>query len=253
VVGRNISFPTSSTMSTLGAPVVSYTREDVAITLKVTPQINESNFVTLEVYQEVSEVEESAQDSSSGMVDKPPTTSKRSAETTVVVRDNQTVVLGGLISSTETEVETKVPILGDLPLLGVLFRSHKNQARKTNMMIFLTPHVIDKPEDLEEVYRVKWAQRQEYIRRFYGKGRDKAEAELADLLQYSMNQVDRPSPWRTKILTAEESAGFTTIGGQGSDDKKPVQFHEVGQPVAPEVPAAPTTAPDVVDPLPEGD
>jgi hypothetical protein len=121
------------------------------------------------------------------------------------------------------------------------------------MMIFLTPHVIDKPEDLEEVYRVKWAQRQEYIRRFYGKGRDKAEAQLADLLQYSMNQVDRPSPWRTKVLTPEESAGFTTIGGQGTDEKKPVQFHEVGQPATPEVPAAPTTGPDVVDPLPEGD
>ncbi len=230
VVGRNISFPTSSAMNNLGTPVVSFQREDVAITLKVTPQINESNFVTLEIYQEVSEVEDSANDSGASIVDKPPTTSKRSVETTVVVRDNQTVVLGGLISSTESEVETKVPVLGDLPLLGVLFRGQQKKTRKTNLMIFLTPHVIDGPEDLEEVYRVKWAQRQEYLRRFYGKGRDKAEAQLADLLQFSMNHVDQPSPWRTKVLTPGQTQGFTTIGSQNPGDEPPVQVREVGKP-----------------------
>ena len=103
------------------------------------------------------------------------------AETTVVVRDNQTVVIGGLIGNTETEVETKVPILGDLPLLGLLFQGQRSSSRKTNMLIFLTPHIVDAPEDLEEVYRIKWAQRQEYIKRFYGKGRDRAAKEMKKL------------------------------------------------------------------------
>jgi general secretion pathway protein D len=216
VVGRNIPFPVSTGRDNNGQAIVSYQREDVAITLKVTPQINESNFVTLEVFQEVQEVEEDSQGldaSTAGFI-----TSKRSAETTVVVRDNQTVVIGGLIGTTETEVETKVPILGDLPLLGMLFRGRRNSSRKTNMLIFLTPHIIEEPEDLEEVYRIKWAQRQEYIKRFYGKGRDKADSALKELLSFSMNQIDEPSMYRTKIPSKDRAAGFTTIGAEAVNE-----------------------------------
>jgi len=226
VVGRNIPFPVSTGRDNNGQPIVSYQREDVAITLKVTPQINESNFVTLEVFQEVQEVEEDNQGldaSSAGFI-----TSKRSAETTVVVRDNQTVVIGGLIGNTETEVETKVPILGDLPLLGLLFRGQRNSSRKTNMLIFLTPHIVDAPEDLEEVYRIKWAQRQEYIKRFYGKGRDRAANEMKKLLSYSMNQVDSPSVYRTKIPTNQEATGFTTIGADAPEERTPPEVREIG-------------------------
>ncbi len=226
VVGRNIPFPVSTGRDNNGQPIVSYQREDVAITLKVTPQINESNFVTLEVFQEVQEVEEDNQGldaSSAGFI-----TSKRSAETTVVVRDNQTVVIGGLIGNTETEVETKVPILGDLPLLGLLFRGQRNSSRKTNMLIFLTPHIVDAPEDLEEVYRIKWAQRQEYIKRFYGKGRDRAAKEMKKLLSYSMNQVDNPSVYRTKVPTEQEAQGFTTIGADVSEERTPPEVREIG-------------------------
>jgi general secretion pathway protein D len=194
VVGRNIPFPVSNSFNANGQPVISYQREDVAITLKVTPQINESNYVTLQVFQEVQEVEEDSSGldvSSAGFI-----TSKRSAETTVVIRDNQTVVLGGLMGSTDTEVETKVPILGDLPLLGRLFRGTRTTSRKTNLLIFLTPHVINEPADMEEIYRIKVAQRQEFLRRFYGKSREEQEDALAELLQYSMNQVDQPSLYR---------------------------------------------------------
>jgi general secretion pathway protein D len=208
VVGRNIPFPVSTGRDNNNNPIVSYQREDVATTLKVTPQINESNFVTLEVFQEVTEVEEDSQGldvSTSGFI-----TSKRSAETTVLVKDNQTVVIGGLIGATETEVETKVPVLGDLPLVGTLFRGSRTTSRKTNLLIFLTPHVIAEPADLEEVYRIKYAQRQEFIRRFYGKSRDEQEAEMKSLLSYSMNQVDEPSPWRTKSDSAMQ---VQTIGG----------------------------------------
>ena len=208
VVGKNVPFKAGSSMSGTGTTIQNITREDVGLTLKVTPQINESRFVTLEVFQEVQELQESA-DSDLG-----PTTSKRSAETTVVVRDNQTVVIGGLIGSTETESETKIPILGDLPLIGMFFRGRRAVASKTNMMIFLTPHIIEEPEDLEEVYRIKWAQRQEYIKRFYGKSREKADAAMNQLLKYSMNQVDKPSVYRTKVSSQTEAGGFTTIGAE---------------------------------------
>ncbi len=227
IVGRNIPFPVSTGRDSNNNPIVSYQREDVATTLKVTPQINESNFVTLEVYQEVQEIEEDSQGldvNSAGFI-----TSKRSAETTVLVRDNQTVVLGGLIGTTDTEVETKIPLLGDLPLLGALFRGRRTVSRKTNLLIFLTPHVIDGPEDLEEVYRIKVAQRNEFIRRFYGKSAEDQQTELAKLLQYSMNVVDQPSVYRTKLGS---SSNVTTITGTGEVEESRLDDHTQDAPEA---------------------
>jgi len=247
IVGRNIPFPVSTGRDSNNNPIVSYQREDVATTLKVTPQINESNFVTLEVYQEVQEIEEDSQGldvSSAGFI-----TSKRSTETTVVVRDNQTVVLGGLIGTTDTQVESKIPLLGDLPLIGTLFRGRRTVSRKTNLLIFLTPHVIDDPEDLEEVYRVKVAQRNEFIRRFYGKSVEDQQQEMADLMQYSMNVVDRPSVYRTK---AGSASNVTTITGSGEEEYSSTQTSDddTTQPKSTE-PTDSTGQLDVEDPFNE--
>ena len=197
VVGRNIPFPTSQGRDSNNNPIVSYSREDVAITLKVTPQINESDYVTLELFQEVTDIEEDSQGldvTSAGFI-----TSKRSTETSVLVQDNQTIVIGGLMGATDTTVETKVPILGDLPLVGALFRGNRQVSRKTNLLIFLTPHVIDEPADLQEVYEIKVAQREEFLRRFYGKNEVEQMAELNELLAGSMNIIDEPSMYRTKV------------------------------------------------------
>ena len=203
------SLPVSSGRDSNNNPIISYQREDVAITLKVTPQINESDFVTLEVFQEVTDIEEDAQGldvTSAGFI-----TSKRSAETTVMVRDNQTVVIGGLMGQTDTEVETKVPILGDLPLIGALFRGKRSSSRKTNLLIFLTPHVIEEPADLEEVHRVKVAQRQEFLRRFYGRSTEEQEDSLKALLRYSMNVIDEPSMYRTKVSSTTQVSTISDI------------------------------------------
>ena len=216
VVGRNIPFPVSSGLDANGNQLVSYQRQDVAITLTVTPQINESDFVTLEIFQEVAEIEEDSSGldvTSAGFI-----TSKRSAETTVLVRNNQTVVIGGLMGQTETEVETKVPILGDLPLIGALFRGRRTSSRKTNMLIVLTPHIIDNPEDLEEVYRIKVAQRNEFLTRFYGRSELEQANELNDLLQYSMNLIDEPSVYRTRIVESTQSIQTIT----GDEDYEPM-------------------------------
>ncbi len=185
VVGRKVPFPTSTSFSQLGTPIVSYQREDVATTLKVTPRVNSSNQVTLEVTVEVAEVEEDNRGldaSQAGFI-----TSKREIETTALVGDNQTVVLGGLVGMTDTVVETKVPILGDIPVIGVLFRGSRVEHRKSNLMVFLTPHIVDDDDDMLEIMKIKEAQRQEFIRRFYGKSRDVQMKELQDLLRYSMN------------------------------------------------------------------
>jgi len=204
VVGRKIPFPGNTTFSNVGQPITSFTREDVAITMKITPQINAADYVTLELELEVSEVEDSAQAQADLFASGGPTTSKRNVKTTVIVRDNETMVLGGLVGTTQTHSENKIPILGDLPLLGALFRSTSDKDRKTNLMVFLTPHIIDGPDDMYEVQRVKEAQRQEFFRRFYGKSRDQYWSELQSLLRYSMNMVEEPSMYRGPATVDQE-------------------------------------------------
>ena len=238
-----------------GLPSISFTRQDVGIILRVTPQISESEYVTLDVYQEISEVKEgsSSDSASSGG----PTTTKRSAETRVAVRSNQTVVIGGLMQEVETESESKVPILGDIPLIGALFRNKRKTKRKTNLLIFLTPHVIDSPEDLQEIYKVKMLQREEFMRRFYGKSRKDQLAELDKLVRFSMNLPDTPSVYssppeepaasrysdpqtidddelRNAIDSLEDAGGATLITPDGEID--------IDSDEAEEEPAAPTDA-----------
>ena len=195
-VGRNVPFPVSSGRDNNNNPIVSYQREDVGIELTVTPQINESNSVTMEISLKVAEVEEDSSGldvTTAGFI-----TSERELENVAVVEDNQTIVIGGLIGKTTTQVETKIPLLGDIPLIGALFRGKRDTERKTNLLIFLTPHVINTSADLEEVYRVKWAQRQEFVKRFYGKSRDAQQQELQTLLAGSMTAIDQPSQYQKK-------------------------------------------------------
>jgi general secretion pathway protein D len=111
----------------------------VGITLRLTPQISEGNTVRLDIYEEVSAIVPTT-------VGDPnlvgPTTSVRSASTTVVVKDAQTVVIGGLISDNSLRQRNTVPYLGDLPVLGNLFRSDGDTTNKINLLIFLTPHIV---------------------------------------------------------------------------------------------------------------
>jgi len=84
-----------------------------------------------------------------------PVTQKRTVDTTVIVKDKQTVVIGGLIDESITMNETKVPVLGDIPILGWMFRSTEEEHQKTNLYIFLTPRVIQSPAEADDVYREK--------------------------------------------------------------------------------------------------
>jgi general secretion pathway protein D len=126
----------------------------------VTPLINESNQVRLEIDQE-----SSAPGATSGTLGAVSIT-KRTANTTVVVQDQQTVVIGGLMSDEYTTSRTKVPVLGDLPLLGALFRTSDVQKRKKNLLLVLTPHVIRDQEDLRKIFERKMQDRQEFLDRY---------------------------------------------------------------------------------------
>jgi general secretion pathway protein D len=167
MVGQNVPFITGQTQNAVtGSQTLFNTvnRQDVGIKLSLTPQIASDDNVRLEVNQEISDVIASTLTNQAG-----PTTSKRSASTTVVVKDRQTMVIGGLIRDNVTSSESKVPFLGDIPILGWLFKSKTTSIDKTNLMIFITPYIIknegeagdltrQKNEDLEkfrEEYRIE--------------------------------------------------------------------------------------------------
>ncbi len=150
-IGQNIPIVTGRTEAATGgnnlSQAVNVERQEIGVTLRVTPQISEGNTVRLEIYQELTEVLEEAIGGDPNEVG--VSLSSRKVDNTVVVNDGETVVIGGLISETFTEIETKVPFLGDIPFLGWLFKTVGEDRRKTNLLIFLTPHIIRNEEDLE--------------------------------------------------------------------------------------------------------
>lgn len=157
VVAENIPFSTrvDEGTSTTDRAIQSLEYRDVGVTLKVTPQINEKRFVKLKIYQEKSSVVSETSQISATQVVLAPTTRKRTAETNVQVRDGQTVVIAGLVGDDVDVSVTKVPCLGDIPMLGWLFKSEKRTTRRTNLLIFLTPYIVATPQEAEEIYRQK--------------------------------------------------------------------------------------------------
>jgi general secretion pathway protein D len=146
----NVPFITRrDTTSSSDIAYSNYEFKDVGVILNITPQINQERFVRLKISQEVSQVV--SQDEKTGQ----PTTLKREAKTTVVIKDGQTIVIGGLIDETGNKTSYKMPLLGDIPIIGNLFRSRTEKLDKKNLYIFLTPHVIENPEEARELYENK--------------------------------------------------------------------------------------------------
>ena len=130
-------------------------RKDVGITLRLTPQITEGEYVKLDIYQEISSLKQET--NVVILTEVGPTTTKRSTKTSVVVKDNQTVVISGLMQEKGEEIITKVPMLGDIPYLGYLFKFKSYNTKKTNLLVFLTPHVIRDSADLASLSNRKKA------------------------------------------------------------------------------------------------
>nr|WP_120996375.1 type II secretion system secretin GspD [Stutzerimonas urumqiensis] len=142
LVGQNVPFQTGSyTTDSAGAnnPFTTIEREDIGVTLKVVPHINEGGTLRLEIEQEISSIAPSATVSAEAV---DLITNKRSIKSTILAEDGQVVVLGGLIQDDITRTEAKVPLLGDIPLLGALFRSTEESHVKRNLMVFLRPTVV---------------------------------------------------------------------------------------------------------------
>ncbi len=159
VVGDNVPFVTgqfTNTGASEGAvnPFQTIQREDVGLTLRVKPQINEGNSIRMEITQEVSSLRSRAASELVGASD--ITTTKRSIKTTVLADDGQVIVLGGLIDDTSRENFNKVPGLGDIPGLGKLFQYRDTQLSKRNLMVFIRPVIIREPDSATSLTNRKY-------------------------------------------------------------------------------------------------
>jgi general secretion pathway protein D len=161
IVGSNVPFVTGQFTQTGTAgvnPFQTIERKDVGITLRIRPQIGENGTIRMAIFQESSSVIAQA----TGTANAGPTTNKRSIESNVVVEDGQILVLGGLIEDRYIDDTSKVPLLGDIPYVGALFRSQSRSKTRTNLMVFLRPTVM---RDAESTDRVS-IERYEQIRSF---------------------------------------------------------------------------------------
>jgi len=139
IVGQNIPIVTGSYAQTGSTstvtPFQTYTRQDVGLTLRVRPQVSENGTVKLQIFQEVSSIQDVS--STTGII-----LNKRNVESNVIVEDGQIIVLGGLIGDNYTDASSRIPLLGDLPLIGGLFRYSNKSRTRTNLMVFIRPSVL---------------------------------------------------------------------------------------------------------------
>ena len=176
IIGQNVPFITGSYAVTGAAttptPFQTIERKDVGLTLRVKPQISEGGTVRLQIYQEVSSVVETLLPNPAGV-----TTNKRAVESTVLVDDGQIVVIGGLIQDGIRETVEKVPLLGDIPLLGALFTYSTRSRSKTNLMVFLRPTVLRTAQRAESLT----SERYDYILGEQNRARPPHSAPLPDM------------------------------------------------------------------------
>jgi general secretion pathway protein D len=158
VVGQNVPFLGSASASSAlsGQIFNSVDRQNVGITLDIVPQVSQGEYVKLDLYEEVSNVVNGTQNNSLG-----PTTTIRSASTTVLVQNHRTAVIGGLISSDTENGRQGVPFLSDIPVLGNLFSDNSHDAEKQNLLVFLTPHIVRSRDDLQSL---ALDERQKFVR-----------------------------------------------------------------------------------------
>lgn len=229
-------YATSTTATSTGVISTTPTPLETGLTLKITPQISEGDVVRLKIEHELSNFEERQQDAIAS-----PERSRK-INTTVMAADGQTVVLGGLMQDVVSHTKSKVPILGDIPILGWLFRQSSSRSDKQNLLIFITPHVIRDPSDFSEVMKRKIDQRNRFVADNYGKKqqeaiRDVIRAHRADLLEYVPPPPPPPPPEAQPLADGKV--------------KKSVKTPEATGTVLPPMPAAPGKQPVITVPSPD--
>ncbi len=203
VVGENRPFPTGQAQGITGGTLVTIERKDVGVTLELTPQVLENDLIRLEIKQEITAIAENvAQTIGTGAATVPvgPTTTKRSMETTTVAKDQQTLVVGGLVRDNIVISERKIPLLGDIPLLGWLFKFQSRATEKLNLLVFLTPTLVRDEVDMVELNAKKSAELSTLQR-------ENRIEEPTKLKQDVLEKLERPVVPSRPIPTPPEPSG----------------------------------------------
>jgi general secretion pathway protein D len=158
IVGEERPFLKSSQLTSDSSTIQTWDYKDVGITMKLTPHISKGTLLRLDIFAEIKSFVEEVKGLSGAVI-----TTKRQATTSVVVEDGSTVVIAGLIRDDSTGSIGKVPILGDIPLLGWLFKSRSQNKIKTNLLIFITPRIITAAEDLKKITEEEQEHREQSI------------------------------------------------------------------------------------------
>lgn len=214
-VGSKEPVALSSTTSATGIVAPQVTRENVTTKLTITPYISpDTDSVKLKIDQEVAGLTTSQQKTASELAKNAISTTTRKIKTNLVVNSGDTAVMGGLMRDEDKTVNTKVPVLGDIPILGWLFKSETKSKNKSNLVVFITPKIVRNPQDNDEVV-------------------DKKIQERIDFIQQAMNGRDAHGAYVDSIPRRKKAAGAASK----SDDKK--------------APSEPSTSEPGLDPLPE--
>lgn len=190
--------PVASAVAGVGGSVQSsFTDKSAKISLNIKPSINKmSNFVKLDIKAQLEEFSDRASSAAAGA---PPGTSARSAKTTITVADGDTVVLGGLTKEKVSESQSKVPLLGDIPVLGWLFKSEERSKTKTNLLIFLTPKIIRQYEAIRTVLDQKLKERDDFL---------EENADGKDLAKTTKEKIIRSLPDVTKFKSTSGATDY---------------------------------------------
>lgn len=212
-------------------------RADLGTKITITPHLNESNQVRLELAEEISE-RGAPLDGSAGAI---PVT-KRNATTQLTVEDQQTVVIGGLIRNVVSRGEEKVPVLGDIPVLGALFRKRTDSMQKRNLVLILTPYIVRDQADLRAIFERKMQERQDFLDRYF---------------VFSDNDYRPPRDYARANGLVEEirQAGFQVEERKKLDElTKPreLKSHDPGRPLEMPTPIRSQTQPSAPPPSPPG-
>lgn len=173
LVGSRIAFIKNSQVTAEGGTVTTFEFREIGLELVITPHIGENNFVRLEVEQRTEDV---IGESFAGA----PETAKRETKTTVIAKDNGTIVLGGLIRDDEIKFVRKVPFLGDIPILKLLFRKEETRVVKMNLLVFLTPHIL-RTSEMAQTFSAR--KRKEALRNHIGQREEIKQIEREKLPQ----------------------------------------------------------------------
>ncbi|HZZ85730.1 MAG TPA: type II secretion system secretin GspD [Anaeromyxobacteraceae bacterium] len=222
----------SGGLNSLYAPIQ---RQNVELKLRIKPQINEGDNVRLDLEEQTEEI--ASKDPTLG-----PTTAKRSVKTKIVAKDQNTIVIGGLIQERTVQGVHKIPVLGDIPILGWLFRDSVTTKTKTNLLLFLTPYIIRDQSDYKRILDRKRKEQQEFTEQFYGK---------TARYEVPVDYARKPGAYTRIHKDVEGELQKLENGGPGAPGERTVRPPAAGEgvldehnlPPSPAAPAAPTPSP----------